>query len=92
MIKTAEIEQPTSCLNHSQPDEPIFVLCARDPVAARIVRAWAERYAESKGGRENLNAKQAAKYAEAHALADAMDVWARERGLIDEFGRPTAKN
>jgi hypothetical protein len=92
MRKTDEIEQPASCLNNSQPDEPLFVLCARDPIAARIVRGWAERYAESKGGREKLTARQAAKYTEAHALADAMDAWAREQGLIDECGRPLPKN
>lgn len=92
MRKADELEQPTSCLNKSQPDEPVFVLCARDPCAARVVRAWAERYAESKGGRDKLNARQAAKYKEAHDLADAMDVWAREHGYIDEFGRPLPKN
>lgn len=92
MKKRDEIEQPTSCLNHSQPDEPIFVLCARDPVASRIVRGWAERYKEMKLAQGVMTMRQVAKYNEAHALADEMDAWALDHGLIDECGRPKPKS
>lgn len=31
------------CLGRSQADEPVFVLVARDQIAASVVRDWAER-------------------------------------------------
>lgn len=41
MKKLDEISNENSCLNKSKENEPIFVLCARDPIAAKIVRLWA---------------------------------------------------
>jgi len=75
MIKRLELSTPTSCLNKASDDEPVFVLRAKDPIAAMVVRYWAD-YA--KGDHE------AAKIREAFRLADAMDDWrdaATERGL-----------
>lgn len=66
MRKIDEIEQPGSCLNKARPEEPLFVLRAKDPLAANIVRAWAAT-AESSGTHE------AEKIAEARKLADTMD-------------------
>jgi len=42
MIKRDELSDPHSCLNRSRYDEPLFVLCGRDPSFAWAVRAWAQ--------------------------------------------------
>lgn len=42
-IKRDEIADPNSCLNHAADDEPIFVLRAKDPLAAKLVEEWAAR-------------------------------------------------
>lgn len=66
MRKIDEIEQPTSCLNKARAEEPLFVLRAKDPLAAGTVRAWANA-AEISGQHEPE------KIAEARALADNME-------------------
>ncbi len=43
MKKIDEIQKPDSCLNKSADDEPLFVLCGRDMLAAEVVRFWAWR-------------------------------------------------
>lgn len=75
MIKTKEISDPNSCLNKARDDEPLFVLRAHDPRASSIVRAWATDYRYVKGGARAMTSAQAAKFAEACAIADAMDAW-----------------
>jgi len=62
-----ELTRADSCLAKAHPDEPIFVLLARDVLAADIVREWATR-AERAGAR-------AEKIAEARALADSMEAY-----------------
>lgn len=42
-IKRDEVADPNSCLNHAADDEPIFVLRAKDPLAAKLVEDWAAR-------------------------------------------------
>lgn len=59
-------------LGRSADDEPVFVLCARDPLAASFVRQWAFQY-EFSGGRP-------AKVAEALALANQMEAWRARQG------------
>lgn len=71
MRKNAEIMEPRSCLNKALPDEPLFVLRAKDPLAAGTVRAWANA-AEITGEHEP------GKIAEARAAADDMDKYRRE--------------
>jgi len=53
------------CYDKAEPDEPMFVLLARDPVASTLVRIW---ILISRGMNK-------AKFAEAEACADAMDTW-----------------
>jgi hypothetical protein len=67
-LKKDEIANPKSCLNKAADDEPVFVLRAKDPLAALIVRHWAF-VAEEHGVHEPE------KLAEARALADRMDAW-----------------
>lgn len=40
--KKEVVSDPNSCLNKAADDEPIFVLRGNDPVAAMVVRNWAE--------------------------------------------------
>lgn len=81
MKKHAEIEAPGSCLNKSEPDEPLFVLCARDPIAPDAVMRWAF-IAEQQGTHEP------AKIEEARALAAQMEEWRlknRPRVRVEEL-------
>lgn len=55
------------CLGRSQDDEPVFILCARDPVAAIVVRTWVVL--------SRWRGVRASKLAEAEALAEQMDTW-----------------
>lgn len=62
---------PFDCYAAAEPDEPMFILLARDPEAAALVRAWAQRRSEQP--RPNP-----AKISEAYKLADEMDAWREE--------------
>lgn len=42
-LKRDEIADPNSCLNRAAADEPIFVLRAKDPLAAKMVEDWSAR-------------------------------------------------
>lgn len=79
-----ELLNPTSCLNRSQADEPIFVLCARDAVAAHVVEYWASAYILHKQDHATdgqLTAKQHAKVEEARQLAKEMREWKRAHSM-----------
>jgi hypothetical protein len=52
------------CYANAEPDEPMFVLLARDEKAPHLVREWVL-----------MRGKADAKAVEAAACADAMDVW-----------------
>lgn len=58
------------CYENAAPDEPMFILLGRDPLAAGLVREWADQ-------REAVavTARQFAKVAEARQCADSMDRW-----------------
>lgn len=60
------------CYVNADPDEPMFILLGRDPMAGALVREWA-RMREARH-------EDSLKIAEAHACADAMDHWAETRG------------
>lgn len=79
MIKRDELKTPTSCLNKAAPDEPVFVLRAKDAMAAQAVRHWATM---SEGEHE------AAKLAEARKLADEMDEWRRKHAVLEDVAAP----
>lgn len=42
MLKKQEKNNPTSCWNKADDDEPIFVLLARDPAAPAAIICWAD--------------------------------------------------
>lgn len=57
------------CYDKAEPDEPMFVLLARDPQAAQRVRDWADQRELASETPDDPKA------AEAYACADAMDAW-----------------
>ena len=74
MLKRAELATPTSCLNKAAPDEPIFVLRAKDVLAPMTIRHWATMaYQEH----------EPEKLKEALSLADQMDQW-RAKNFPDQ--------
>lgn len=72
MTKQELIDDPNSCWNKAADDEPLFVLRAKDPIAAQTVLAWAA-IAQIKG-------KHGDKRAAARMIAEEMEAW-RERGI-----------
>lgn len=58
------------CYANAEPDEPMFVLLARDPLAPFLVRQWAEQ-AEAEGTSQD-------KVLEALECASHMERWRRE--------------
>lgn len=56
------------CYNKAEPDEPMFVLLGRDPLAPDVVRFWAAR----RGANDE-------KALEALACAKAMELWQQSR-------------
>jgi hypothetical protein len=67
MLKKDEIENPKSCLNKAADDEPVFVVKARDILAAGTVRYWVNSAIAHGVPKE--------KWEEAQAIADQMDRW-----------------
>jgi hypothetical protein len=55
------------CYENAEPDEPMFILLARDAGAPALVEAWAMA--------RELRGEDPAKVQEARDLADAMRVW-----------------
>lgn len=70
-MATKREELKNGCFAKAADDEPIFVLRAQDMLAPALVRQWAVQ-AEERGC-------PAAKIAEARALADKMDNWAKRK-------------
>jgi hypothetical protein len=60
------------CYANAEPDEPMFILLGRDPMAGALVRMWAEMRANT--------GENSAKVKEALDCADALDAWAESKG------------
>jgi hypothetical protein len=56
-----------SCYDKAEPDEPMFTLLARDPLAPSLVRMWAAQQIE-----------RPEKAEEARGIADSMEAWRKE--------------
>lgn len=67
------------CLSKAEPDEPMFVLLGRDPVAPMLVNMWVE--VRSRMGEEQEKCE------EALACADQMTLWLEKLGKRDDFVR-----
>lgn len=65
------------CYANALPDEPMFVLLARDKNAPSLVRTWCTvRLAEMGGGLRSV--EELPQIREAQACADAMEQWRKE--------------
>lgn len=65
------------CYAKAEPDEPMFVLLGRDPLASFLVGIWVAARREMGGDPEQL--------AEASACSDAMLRWAVSKGKADQI-------
>lgn len=75
MTKREELEDcknGVGCLGRSKDEEPIFILCGRDPIAADVVFAWATRYEQAHLDAGTFNGVRRAKYLEALEQAEKM--------------------
>ena len=70
MMGTKNNPAPFDCYANAEPDEPMFVLLARDPAAAGLVRGWV--YARMAQG---LNRRDDPQITEALDCAAAMEAW-----------------
>lgn len=57
----------TGCIGRTADDEPVFLICARDPLGGTIVRQWASGAIAHR--------VDPAKIADALRIASAMDAW-----------------
>lgn len=76
------------CYANAEPDEPMFVLLARDPLASELVLAWAHQRAEA-----DVDGADEAKIAEAVECAAAMERWRsahQAHGAADQARRLAA--
>ena len=75
------------CYENAEPDEPMFVLLARDPHAPPIVRAWADYYESEglEGFDEKPSEDRTRKAAEARACAKSMEQWLKKRNTPKPF-------
>ena len=55
------------CLGRSQADEPVFVICARDPQGGHVVRLWAKGAIDHRVDPDKI--------ADALRIASSMDEW-----------------
>jgi len=68
------------CYTNAEPDEPMFILLGRDPLAPSLVFDWANRREQTRG--------PSAKVEEARACAQAMLAW-QERAPTAEDTKPS---
>ncbi len=83
------------CYHAAEPDEPMFILLARDPLAAKLVELWAllrdgRTYAARELTRDMIRATRAEKVfanaekiAEARGCARAMEAWRSEQRVAE---------
>lgn len=72
------------CLGKAEPDEPVFVLLARDAFAPKLVEAWCELVLDAYDGAPPTTHTQV-KIQEARELAEQMLAWqtAHQRKIPD---------
>jgi len=73
-VATKNEELASGCFSRAMPDEPMFVLLARDPSAPSLVESWAHRRA-TEIGQGNRPESDKAQVGEAYALASKMRAW-----------------
>lgn len=71
MLKALELSNAKSCLNKAAPDEPLFILRAKDPLAPQTILLWATMATSGQ--------HEPAKIEEAQKIAAQMESYRRER-------------
>jgi hypothetical protein len=71
------------CYAAAAPDEPMFILLARDPLAPILVDLWAMLRADS-GCSEHPGRSHSKKVLEAHECAESMRNWRAESLRADK--------
>ena len=67
------------CYENAEPDEPMFVLLARDPLAPYLTRQWASmRWMETLRQEDADLERERRKVLEAMNCADVMESWQME--------------
>ena len=72
-METKANPNPDGCLAKALPDEPFFVLLARDLTAPGTIRFWADQRAQASVDDEHY--QDAGQLTEAFETADAMEAW-----------------
>ena len=72
------------CYKNAEPDEPMFILLARDVSAPDLVRTWADRRAQLVAHGEKPESDLAVVY-EARECADQMEDWRRANRELAEM-------
>ncbi len=67
------------CYAAAHPDEPMFILLGRDPVAPLLVRLWAELRGEMTKGLPTAQRDEAVR------CSDVMHEWARDHGKTNQL-------
>ena len=67
------------CYENADPDEPMFVLLARDPLAPILVRKWVELRQQA-SSEPVAQGRERDKLVEALNCATEMDMWRKEHG------------
>ena len=67
------------CYAAAEPDEPMFVLLARDEQAPQSVRQWAFSYRQIKVAVRQWDERAQLKYSEALDCANNMETWGKEK-------------
>ncbi len=67
LVRDLGLAAGTGCIGRTAGDEPVFLICARDPLGGSIVRNWA-----SSAIAHRVNPY---KIADALRIASAMDAW-----------------
>lgn len=83
MLKRDELEalaKGEGCLARSADDEPIFILCGRDVLAAARIREWADELEKHAHLQGELTAQRKDKIYKARVLANEMDAWRASHG------------
>lgn len=82
---------PFDCYAKADPDEPMFVLLGRDPVAAEVVEEWlVKRMTFHKERTPAMVRAEAAQEVQAYECAAAMRAWATKLGKTPLPGIPWA--
>jgi len=79
----ANPEPKYDCLAKAHPDEPVFVLLGRDPVATHVISFWRTL-------REAIGDEDTDKLVNAFKIEAAMRAWAESHGKSEQVARSDA--